>query len=61
MKYKGNYNPEPLAWEIASRKMAARKQVDLRPGFVPITDLNQYGVKVAAITGTGSVTLSGRF
>ncbi|MFW5839093.1 MAG: DUF4159 domain-containing protein [Planctomycetota bacterium] len=59
LKYAGNYNPEPLAWEAFGRRLAERTGVALElPDPIEITDLPKSGAKLAVLTGTGKFNLT---
>jgi len=60
LKHSGHYDPEPLAYERFARLMASRAgtKVDV-VGPIDIKDLPASGAKLAALTGTGKLALSG--
>jgi len=59
LKYAGNYDPEPLAWERFSRLMAGSAGTGIELlGPMDISKLADSGAKIAAMTGTGSFTLT---
>ena len=59
LKYTGNYDPEPLAYERFTRLMAREHNMNVKVvGPIAISELARAGVKLAALTGTDSLTLS---
>ena len=59
LKYAGNYDPEPLAYERFSRLMALEHEVDVRVlGPLAIGDLAASGAKLATLTATGAFKLT---
>jgi hypothetical protein len=57
VRYNGNFNPEPLALEALSRRLAWDEGVALEHSILPIAQLGGCKAKVAVMTGTGGVTL----
>jgi len=58
VKYDGNWDPEPLAWERVSRRIAADAKVNLEIGEpVAVKDLPSSGAAVAVMTGTSAIDL----
>jgi len=59
LKYKGNYDPEPLAYERFSRLMARHAKTGVKVlAPMPIDELAASGAKLAVLTGTEKFTLS---
>ena len=59
LKYEGNYDPEPLAYERFSRLMARQTKTGVKVlGPIPIADLAASGAKLAVLTGTEKFSLS---
>jgi hypothetical protein len=59
VKYTGNYDPEPLAWERFSRDLAARTGVKLDVSApMEIDKLAASGAALAAMTGTSTFRLN---
>jgi hypothetical protein len=59
VSFKGNSDPEPLAYERFARRMANRHQVRVKVlGPMPAAKLPGSGAQVASLTGTGRFTLS---
>ena len=58
LKYAGNWDPEPLAYERLSRLLAAEAGIGLEVSETEIKDLAGAGAAVAAITGTGALQVS---
>jgi hypothetical protein len=59
LRYEGNWDPEPLAYERFRRLLAAREKIHLEVvGPVSPAQLDVSEAKVAAMTGTESFTLS---
>ena len=59
LRYEGNYDPEPLAWERVSRRIAADRKIRLEVGKpIAIGELAGSGAGLAVLTGTGAVKLS---
>jgi hypothetical protein len=59
LKYKGNYDPEPLALERFARLMAIHHQVRVTVlGPLAIAELAASGASLAVLTGTEAFTLS---
>jgi hypothetical protein len=53
IKYAGNYDPEPLAWQRFGRKLAAETGVKVEVTEpISLLDLPDSGAKLAAMTGT---------
>ena len=60
IKYKGNYDPEPLAWKHLAIWAGNRHRIKLNvTNPMDITQLDAKKWPVAAMTGTGSLDLSG--
>jgi len=58
IKYEGNCDPEPLAYERFSRLMIREQKTRVRVlGPMPATELGASGAKLAVLTGTGKFTL----
>ena len=59
LKYKGNYDPEPLAFERFRLLMAREHKIGVKVvGPIAIGELAQCGARLATLTGTGTFTLS---
>lgn len=59
VKYEGNYDPEPMAWERLAILMGNRYQINLEVSQpMELTKLNVRDWPVAHMTGTDSFTLS---
>jgi len=59
VRYRGNWNPEPLAWERFRRLAGSRWQTKVvLSGPVSLGALDVRDCPVAAITGTGALALS---
>ena len=59
LKYEGNCDPEPLAYERFARLMGKHAQTGVKVlAAMPISDLPGSGAKLAVLTGTGKFTLS---
>jgi hypothetical protein len=58
VRHEGNWDPEPLAWEVQSNAMFNAKKADVTPKVVEWADLPQSGAKFAHVVGTGPVTFS---
>jgi hypothetical protein len=59
LKYTGNYDPEPLAWERFSRDLGARTGVKLEvAGPMEMDKLAGAGAALAAMTGTSGFRLN---
>ena len=59
LKHGGNFNPEPLAFERFRRLLAQRNKIKIEVlGPVAIGALARSGAKLAALTGTGTLSLS---
>jgi len=59
VRYDGNWEPEPLAWERVSRRLAGDVKVNLdAAGVVDLKDLASCGAAVAALTGTSRLNAS---
>jgi len=59
LKYKGNYDPEPLAWKHLAVRMGNDHRIKLQATApMDITKLDATKWPVAAMTGTGNFTLS---
>ena len=59
LKYNGNYDPEPLAYERFGNLLAAQHKIKLDlVGPIDIKDLAASGATVAALTGTGELKLT---
>jgi len=57
LRYKGNYDPEPLAYERFARLMGRRRQVKVEVvGPIAITELSAARTKLAVLVGTASFT-----
>ncbi len=59
VKHSGNYDPEPLAWTAAADRLARDEKIDLRPCLIPIERMGSERARLAVMTGTGTVELSG--
>ena len=58
LKYAGNYDPEPLAYERFARLMAREHEIDVKVlGPMAIGELSGAGVKLATLTGTDAFAL----
>jgi len=58
LRYDGNYDPEPLAYERFSRLLGAATGTELQViGPIHITDLPSVTPQIATLTGTGAFTL----
>ncbi|MHC4982947.1 MAG: DUF4159 domain-containing protein [Planctomycetota bacterium] len=55
LKFDGNWNPEPLAYERFSRLMARDYKVKIDVAAVTIDKLAESGAKIATLTGTGKL------
>ncbi len=59
VKYKGNYDPEPLACERFSRMMAREHSINVAvKGPTAAADLAGTGAKLAVLVGTEAITLT---
>jgi len=59
IKYQGNWNPEPLAWRRLAVLMGNRHKIRLEVSPpVAIADLDPSKWPIAAMTGTGALTLT---
>jgi hypothetical protein len=59
LRYDGNYDPEPLAWERVSRLIATDCKINLQvDGPVAIADLKPSGAEIATLTGTSALRLN---
>ena len=58
LKYAGNWDPEPLAYERMGRLLAQEAGIGLEVAETEIKDLAGAGAAVAAITGTGALQVS---
>jgi hypothetical protein len=59
LKYDGNYDPEPLAWERLARRLAPDCGVNLDvAGPIAIGELKSSGAAVATLTGTSELKVS---
>jgi hypothetical protein len=59
VKYRGNYDPEPLAWKRLAIWMGNRLRIELNvTDPMDITQLDPKKWPVAAMTGTGNLDLS---
>ncbi len=60
LRHGGNYDPEPLAWQRVARRIAPDCKVNLDvAGPIRIGELKGSGAKIATLTGTSALTLSG--
>jgi len=58
LKHQGNFEPEPLAFERFGRLLGQRNKIRLEVvGPLAIRDLPGSGAKIAALTGTGPLSL----
>ena len=58
LRYAGNFDPEPLAWERTSRRLAREAKVNLDVvGPIAPAELKASGAAVATLTGTGRLEL----
>ena len=59
LKYAGNYDPEPLAYERFARLMGKKAKIKVEVGKpMDITALPDAGAKLAVLTGTSGFTLA---
>ncbi|MBI1375035.1 MAG: DUF4159 domain-containing protein [Phycisphaera sp.] len=58
VKYQGNWDPEPLSWEIQSNFMFNEGKASIVRKVVDLDKLNESGVKFAHLVGTGRVQFS---
>ena len=59
LRYRGNYDPEPLAYERFARLMGHRRQIKVDVvGPIAVTELSVASTKLAVLVGTASFTLS---
>ncbi|MCD6304064.1 MAG: DUF4159 domain-containing protein [Planctomycetes bacterium] len=59
LKYKGNWNPEPLAWQRFARLLGQRRGIRLEvTDGLAMTELPSCGAVLAVLTGTGALDLS---
>jgi hypothetical protein len=58
LKYAGNWDPEPLAYERLGRLLAAEEHIGLDVTATPIKDLPVGGAAVASLTGTAALQMS---
>jgi len=61
LRYLGNCDPEPLAYERFARLMGSRRQTKVDVvGPIAITELSAAATKLAVLTGTGTFSLSAK-
>jgi len=58
LKYQGNWDPEPLAWERFGLLMGQHWQTKLLVQAIPITQLNAATWRLAHLTGTTALHLN---